>query len=252
MSLDQRPSRDLASVDELTLFAHRRTAIDLIATMRARMIRCALFGTYLQRPNPTRQETEADRAEWRSKLAEQYAGMERAWHILHGHDPEGVVPDDVCTWIADCATLWPEYMGIIERMRGLTHDIVTAANTGGDTLNRALKAHYDFARIEFFHAITAFCDGLWAQLDEQRHEEMHMAKHAADAITQTLNRLERIGKHVKLVSLNASVEAGRVGEAGKGLGVIAVEFKTLAEEIQSLAVDARANIAALANDTHQT
>ena len=66
---------------------------------------------------------------------------------------------------------------------------------------------------------------------------------AAEAIGKTLTRLEHIGKHVRLVSLYASVEASRVGDAGRGLGVIAVEFKTLAEEIQMLAVTARADIA---------
>ena len=58
----------------------------------------------------------------------------------------------------------------------------------------------------------------------------------------TWTRLEKIGKHVRLVSLNASVEASRVGDAGRGLGVIATEFKSLAEEIQGLASNARSNI----------
>lgn len=231
-----------AAEAELTLYAHRRAAIDAIATMRARMIRAALFGTYLQRPNPGRRETAADRQAWRDILAEQFAAMERGCALLHGTDPEEVVPPEICAWIAEEGRKWPEHVGIMEHACRLTGDVVEAAATGGDALNDALQAHFEFGRREFYHAVTAFCDGLWAGLDSARHEEVQRARETADTIAHTLQRLQHIGKHVRLVSLNASVEAARVGDAGKGLGVIAVEFKSLAEEIQHLAVTARDRI----------
>ncbi|WP_187431591.1 hypothetical protein ROLI_022630 [Roseobacter fucihabitans] len=44
------------------------------------------------------------------------------------------------------------------------------------------------------------------------------------------------------MSINASMEASRAGEAGKGLAIIAQEFKTLAEEVQQLTSSAREDI----------
>ncbi len=156
------------------------------------------------------------------------------------------VPEWVCDWIGQHGTACPKHVAAFVQMRDLTFDIVKAADADDKRqLRDALDAHLRFGRGGFFETVTEFCDGLWASLDATRHEEVERAAAAGKAIGQTLTRLEQIGKHVRLVSLNASVEAARVGDAGRGLGVIAVEFKTLAEEIQRLSVTARTDIAAM-------
>jgi len=85
---------------------------------------------------------------------------------------------------------------------------------------------------------------VWAAMDGARATELGSATRASDALASRLKRLEHIGKHVRLVSLNASVEAARAGDVGKGLMVIAQEFKALAEEIQALAKNARDDMTA--------
>ncbi|WP_299692375.1 methyl-accepting chemotaxis protein [uncultured Tateyamaria sp.] len=127
-------------------------------------------------------------------------------------------------------------------MLELTKALRDALSCSDAELDTALKAHFVFGRGQFYQAVTEICDGLWSQLDQQRDQDMQQARENGAAIDDILGRLERIGKHVRLVSLNASVEAARVGDAGRGLGVIAVEFKSLAEEIQHLAASARDNI----------
>jgi len=237
------PSRD----DQAAVLAQRRAAIDFIATTRAKTIRAALFATYLHRPHPTHPEDEDTRAGWRAILREQLDDMNRLCSILGGHDPLQDLPPDICTWIADHSARHPEETRAFEHMRDLTRDIVDATDAEEQTqLGRALDAHKTYGRGGFFERVTGFCDGLWADLDENRNQEVRVAKATAAAISKTLARLEHIGKHVRLVSLNASVEAARVGDAGRGLGVIAVEFKTLAEEIQHLAVTAGADIGKMA------
>ncbi|WP_415403155.1 methyl-accepting chemotaxis protein [Tateyamaria sp. SN3-11] len=229
---------------QTALFAQRRAAIDLIATTRARSIRCALFGAYLFRPNPLEPESEATRTQWRSVLEEQVHALARASALVHGTDPEGVVPQEVCTWIGEHGTRYSDHAAAFTRMYELSRAVaIAAAQDDPKTLQMALQEHFAFGRGGFFETVTEFCDGLWANLDSVRHAEVETANAAGTAIAKTLTRLEHIGKHVRLVSLNASVEAARVGDAGRGLGVIAVEFKTLAEEIQMLATTARADIA---------
>ncbi|WP_172839361.1 methyl-accepting chemotaxis protein [Tateyamaria omphalii] len=234
-------------------FAQRRLAIDLIATTRARAIRAALFGSYLFRVNPLGPEDAERRAQWRVILREQYDAMARSAALVQGSDPLHVIPDWVCTWIGQHGTQNPECVAAFVEMRDLTHDVVLAAD--GDDVRQmrdALAEHLRVGRGGFFENVTEFCDGLWANLDATRHQEVEHAAAAGRAITQTLGRLEQIGKHVRLVSLNASVEAARVGDAGRGLGVIAVEFKTLAEEIQVLATTARRDIAAMTGQRDAT
>ncbi|MEX0311894.1 MAG: methyl-accepting chemotaxis protein [Tateyamaria sp.] len=234
---------------EEALFAHRRAAIDIIATTRARAIRSALFAAYLFRNHPTHPEDEATRANWRMVLREQYDAIARAVALLYGADPENKVPEEVCAWIGEHGASWTKHRASFERMRDLTWDLVDSCNDGDlDRMQAALDAHFTFGRGGFFEMVTEFIDGLWNTLDTVRHEEMEHAEASGRAITRTLTRLEQIGKHVRLVSLNASVEAARVGDAGRGLGVIAVEFKTLAEEIQLLATTARADIQSMTKD----
>ncbi|WP_299731204.1 methyl-accepting chemotaxis protein [uncultured Tateyamaria sp.] len=249
--MTQMPRFDTAPPDDpAALFAQRRTAIDLIATSRAKTIRVALFATYLYRPHPTHPEDDKTRAGWRGVVREQFDEMDRLCTILTGRDPLDEVPSEICTWIAEHGAANPDAVAAFRRTRDLTGDILRAAETDNQTdLGVALEAHKAYGRSGFFEKVTGFCDGLWAHLDENRHQEVMAAKSAAAAISRTLTRLEHIGKHVRLVSLNASVEAARVGDAGRGLGVIAVEFKSLAEEIQHLAVTAGADIRKMAGGT---
>jgi len=239
-------SADVSLPGETSHFARRRATIDIIATSRARAIRAALFGSYLFRTNPNHREDEGTRAGWRRVLKEQADALARAAELVNGRDPNGTVPRNVCTWIGSHGAQRQTHAKAFAKMSALTDDVVKAADTNDlHLLEAALLNHLTFGRGGFFESVTEFCDALWADLDTQRHKEVEKATAAADAIGNTLVRLEHIGKHVRLVSLNASVEAARVGDAGRGLGVIAVEFKTLAEEIQRLATTARSDIAGM-------
>jgi methyl-accepting chemotaxis protein-like sensor len=241
------PSSSVLSVgNEVTLFAQRRSAIDLIATSRARAIRSALFGGYLFRPNPIHPEDEGTRSNFRKILREQAAALTRSSELALGRDPKGEIPEEVCAWIGRHGARMPTHAAALATMRDLTNNVVDAAEADcPDQLEKALNDHLLFGRGGYFETVTEFCDALWNDLDNRRHTEVETAIATGDAIIKTLKRLEHIGKHVRLVSLNASVEAARVGDAGRGLGVIAVEFKTLAEEIQMLATTARDDIAGM-------
>lgn len=232
----------LTPLEERTLFAQRRAAIDIVATTRATIIRCGLFGSYLFRPNPLREDTSETRQSWVDEMWLQFNHIDRATQMVAGHDPVGEFPDQICKWLADCAERNSENAGRLREMVKMTRTLIEAVPTGGGAFEKLLIDHAVYGRKVFFPSISNLCDSFWADLDLQRHNEMMRAQETGDTIGTTLSRLEQIGKHVRLVSLNASVEAARVGDAGKGLGVIAQEFKALAEEIQHLANHARDDI----------
>lgn len=51
-----------------------------------------------------------------------------------------------------------------------------------------------------------------------------------DAIARLTTTIHAIADQSKLLALNTSIEAARIGNAGRGLGVVASEMKTLASQ----------------------
>lgn len=239
------PDRTTPPADDVVArFARRRAAIDMIGSIRVRNARVSLFATSLFRTNPNRQEPQATRDAWIAVLDQELIEMQRICALLTGHDPSCQTGDTVCAWISEHAASQPETVRAFQRALALATELVAAVKTDDlVAMERAVDAQKAFGRGGFYDVATRFCDGLWAHLDAKRHSEMDRAKATTKAITDTLVRLDHIGKHVRLVSINASVEAARVGDTGRGLGVIAVEFKTLAEEIRRLATTAHTDIA---------
>ena len=228
-------------VQDLTLNAQRRAAIDTLATTRATVIRCGLFGTYLFRQNPNTTDGEEVRQSWVAEMEIQYGFIARACALVGGRDPTGEFPQEICAWLAHCTRNNAEEVAILNEMLRLTGKLIDTTLIGGRSLEKMLIEHAVYGRTPFFDAVSILCDVFWIDIDQKRHAEVQRAQENDVALGVTLKRLEHIGRHVRLVSLNASVEAARVGDTGKGLGVIAQEFKSLAEEIQHLAHSAREN-----------
>jgi len=226
---------DSASTQRNTSGApERRDAIDNVATLRARAIRVALFARLVLCPPPgTDAETVAN---YGAILHGQIDEMIDVLAILQGRRC-GPMND----WIAGIARTKPDQVAMIAEVVHLSDAIRVDLFGRRSRVEDLLNAHFKLGRGGFFEAVTEICNAFWADVDAERHAAL--ARNAEDAalISKTLTRMERIGKHVRLVALNASVEAARAGEAGKGLGVIAHEFKSLAEEIQHLAATARSH-----------
>lgn len=106
--------------------------------------------------------------------------------------------------------------------------------TDGATPSSADVATYgmfvrDQLRGEAHKAATAILD----EMDRQAAAKLGDASEARTIIDQTLSEIEEISLRVRLISLNASVEAARAGPAGRGFGVIASEIQNLAVRSQS-------------------
>jgi hypothetical protein len=65
--------------------------------------------------------------------------------------------------------------------------------------------------------------------------ETDSAKKTTDKMRVGLNAIREINDSVKLLSLNARIEAARAGTYGRGFAVVAEEMKTLSDKIQATA-----------------
>ncbi|HWR37957.1 MAG TPA: methyl-accepting chemotaxis protein [Patescibacteria group bacterium] len=64
----------------------------------------------------------------------------------------------------------------------------------------------------------------------QLHEEIEKVKGQLVNINNVMGFIREIADETKMLGLNAAIEAARVGEAGRGFGVVADEIRKLSEE----------------------
>jgi methyl-accepting chemotaxis protein len=74
-------------------------------------------------------------------------------------------------------------------------------------------------------------------------------KEAADRIGRVVSLITEIAEQTNLLALNATIEAARAGEAGKGFAVVASEVKALANQTAKATEDIRAQVVAIQQAT---
>ncbi|MCI8668598.1 MAG: chemotaxis protein [Lachnospiraceae bacterium] len=74
---------------------------------------------------------------------------------------------------------------------------------------------------------------------------------AVGNIKRCMKKITSIADQTNILALNASIEASKAGERGKGFSVVAVEVKNLAEEIKALVAEVDNSIINMQNGTNQ-
>lgn len=72
---------------------------------------------------------------------------------------------------------------------------------------------------------------------------------AAEQISEVLSLIQEIAEQTNLLALNATIEAARAGEAGKGFAVVASEVKELASQTQKATEEIADNVNNLQKET---
>ena len=89
----------------------------------------------------------------------------------------------------------------------------------------------DLARTLFDGSYAAVLTRLEADQHAARVRKLDDTVRINRAAQTAMEQIADISRSVRLISLNAAVEAARTGEAGRGFSVIAAEIKSLAEAI---------------------
>lgn len=214
-----------------------RVLIDEVATTRGLALQMSLrLMTYHAAPNS--QASARARAEFLA-IADQFA---RNITLVFGKGPFGEAVQCHVDMIRAAAGQDSErssaMQAVLSQVQQVARDLTAEKPLSFAQAAAFLEQNWPVVRDQMTQVIA----DVWANIDAARESDLGQAQKSANALGTRLTRLEHIGKHVRLVSLNASVEAARAGDVGKGLMVIAHEFKSLAEEIQSLARDARGDM----------
>ncbi len=90
------------------------------------------------------------------------------------------------------------------------------------------------------------------QISSTTNEQVELLEQAAREIGKVVGVITQIAEKTNLLALNASIEAARAGDAGKGFGVVAIEVKDLAAQTAQSTEDIQKRIAEIQNRTSQT
>lgn len=137
--------------------------------------------------------------------------------------------------LAECGYALP---GELEEQRQACVQLLAPLHLAVTAADGAVLAHVravpDLAALCLYRlepAVSAFLKDMVQTLREaqQLREEERDARMRA-----TIANAEGVGKNIKFISFNASIEAARIGDMGKGFAVIATEIRELSGKTQNL------------------
>ncbi|GFE50079.1 hypothetical protein So717_18320 [Roseobacter cerasinus] len=128
-----------------------------------------------------------------------------------------------------------EKLAVLTRSVDELHRLVSGATVTNDEIRGFKPAGdmYDLCCARVTQEVGAFSDLLGDFFLKLSDKDRSNVDDHTSAIAMEIGK---IGRVINMVATNASIEAARVGDAGKGFTVIADEVKTLSSRVSSLSV----------------
>jgi len=134
----------------------------------------------------------------------------------------------------------------------LQHHISTATSRAKESLQSSETVEKNFDKaFEDINVIVEKLQDLLQRSNKIADVVKDLSKKAQD-IERSVELINEVVMQIKILSLNASVEAASAGEAGKGFAVVAMEIKNLANKTSSVATEINDIVKAIQLSTENT
>jgi hypothetical protein len=148
--------------------------------------------------------------------------------IRHG-SPERYISEQVARLLEHHEAVSATAMTAIERFIKQAKLLRKALEAGTCPANQ-LGSFTRFVAGELLRALNEVTDNISKTLQSQLDARSLHEDQTRKAVKSAIESIDSVSKRVKLISLNASIEASHAGEMGRGFSIIAAEIRTLSEE----------------------
>ncbi len=132
--------------------------------------------------------------------------------------------DDGCTSIDDIITNY------INQLRNINDTLVEQSKPSDQELQGFLK----YIAHDLLQALNRLVHFFEVQLNKLTASKQEEVNKLTKSIGYSLDDVDNINMTVKILSLNASVEASKAGDSGKGFAVISSEMSNLSSQIKNV------------------
>lgn len=152
-------------------------------------------------------------------------GSVREIHVRHLAALKVELPEELTVLVKRLTSDLGELIRIVERCQTSEDEGVTGFQAGPN--------FFDLCSSRVAHGLKELTAGVTAHFLELKEKEKSEDREKTNKIALEIGK---IGRVINMVATNASIEAARVGDAGRGFTVIADEVKTLSTRVSSLSV----------------
>ncbi len=146
--------------------------------------------------------------------------------------------------------------GAAETMSSNMHSVAAASEEATTNVNMVASAVEDMIGTISANANkTDKAAGVTANAVKKAQgasQKVDMLGDAATQINRVTETITEIAEQTNLLALNATIEAARAGEAGKGFAVVADEIKGLARQAADASIEIRQKVEAIHSSTDET
>ena len=175
---------------------------------------------------------------------EGYAQLARIMETTAGATPDGIHPI-VAEIFADVMPRHPEAREAIRGYEAIARDHLRTIQSGKMPPPGSFDGMMSFLCVTFHPAVRTLSAGMVEAGASFRAQRDIAAMRARDRAIEARDRIDDISRTVRLISLNARVEAARAGGAGRAFGIIAEEIKALSEQSETASEELGSSVEAM-------
>ncbi|WP_300583963.1 methyl-accepting chemotaxis protein [Marivita sp.] len=110
---------------------------------------------------------------------------------------------------------------------------------GGSHLTKIIEDLAQFVKTTLLATLNSIVEGINRALDHVVSTRQAQSGKQTKMLSSSISELEKISRMIMIISVNASIEASRVGEAGRGFSAVATEIRGLSQSANKVITSLR-------------